>query len=119
MNRAPHSAVVGLKNSRSHGGMPSSAPTRPDPIRERYETLLEISESIASRRTLPSLFEDLSRSLKRLVAFDFIGLTLLDEKSGTLRLHLLQTDREVIGKPREFADLDETPTGVALETGHP
>ena len=39
-----------------------------DPIVERHETLLEVAESIASHRQLSTLFADLSRCLKRLVA---------------------------------------------------
>ena len=79
--------------------MPSSAPIRPDPTRERYETLLEVAESIAVQHNLSTLFEDVSRLLKRLVSFDFIALTLLDSKKKTVRLHILQSDSPVIAKP--------------------
>ena len=71
--------------------MPSSAPHRPDPTRARYETLLEVAESIAAHRQLSTLFADLSRLLKRLVPFDFISLTLLDPKERMVRLHILET----------------------------
>src|SRR5215813_10381746 len=63
--------------------MPSIAPLRPDSMRARYETLLEVAESIVAHRQLSTLFADLSRRLQRLVSFDFIGLTLVDLTEGT------------------------------------
>jgi len=99
--------------------MPSSAPIRPEATRARYETLLEVSESIASHRQLSTLFADLSRCLKSLVSFDFISLTLIDPKEQLSRLHILQTDRVVVGTPPPPAPLDQTPTGAAIRTRRP
>ena len=92
---------------------------RPDPVQERYETLLEVAQSIASHRQLSTLFADLSRLLKRLVTFDFITLTLVDSKEQVVRLHILETD-EPIEKPGPSAiPFAETPTVLALETRQP
>jgi formate hydrogenlyase transcriptional activator len=99
--------------------MPSSAPTRPDWTRERSEALLEVAESIASHRQLSTLLPDLSRRLRRLISFDFISLTLIDSKDHTVRLHLLETDRPVVGEKPESTPLDQTATGLALETREP
>ncbi len=99
--------------------MPSSAPTRPDSTRERYEALLEVAESIASHRQLSTLFPDLSRRLRRLISFDFVSLTLIDSKDHTVRLHLLETDRPIVGEKPESTPLDQTATGLALETREP
>jgi formate hydrogenlyase transcriptional activator len=99
--------------------MPSSAPTRPDPTRERYEALLEVAESIASHRQLSTLFSDLSRCLHRLVAFDFMTLTLVDAKENVVRLHLLETERTIVGRTPESTPIDQTATGLALETRRP
>jgi formate hydrogenlyase transcriptional activator len=99
--------------------MPSSAPIRPEATRARYETLLEVSESIASHRQLSTLFPDLSRCLKSLVSFDFISLTLIDPKEQLSRLHILQTDRVVVGTPPPPTPLDQTPTGAAIRTRQP
>src|SRR5579863_3159225 len=99
--------------------MPPSAGTRSDPILARHETLLEVAESIASHRQLSTLFADLSRCLNRLVAFDFIALTLADPKEKVVRLHILETDRPVkvlIAQPIPYGD---TPTVIALETRKP
>jgi len=100
--------------------MPSSAPIRPDPTHARYETLLEVAESIASHRQLSTLFADLSRCLNTLVSFDFISLTLLDSKGHFVRMHLLQTDREVVGTPpQDSIPIEDTPTGAAIKTRQP
>lgn len=99
--------------------MPSSAPIRPEATHARYETLLGVSESIASHRQLSTLFADLSRCLKSLVSFDFISLTLIDPKEQLSRLHILQTDREVVGTPPPPIPLDQTTTGLALRTRQP
>jgi formate hydrogenlyase transcriptional activator len=100
--------------------MPSSAPIRPEATRARYETLLEVAESIAAHRQLSTLFADLSRCLNVLVSFDFISLTLLDAKEQVVRLHILQTDREVIGGPPiDGSPIDQTPTGFAIRTRQP
>jgi len=99
--------------------MPSSAAIRPDPTRARYETLLEVAESIAAHQQLSTLFADLSRLLKRLVPFDFISLTLVDEKERVVRLHLLETDRTVVGTANFATPFDQTPTMVAIETRAP
>ena len=96
--------------------MPSSAPIRPDPTHARYETLLEVAESIAAHRQLSTLFADLSRCLNSLVSFDFISLTLLDSKGHFVRMHLLQTDREVVGTPPRDADPDRADSH---RRGHP
>ena len=99
--------------------MPSTAPSRPDPTRARYETLLEVAESIAAHRQLSTLFADLSRLLKRLVPFDFISLTLIDPKERVVRLHILETDQPVHGLPGKSTPYDQTPTIIALETRRP
>src|SRR4051812_49126947 len=99
--------------------MPSSAPLRPEATRARYETLLEVSESIASHRQLSTLFADLSRCLKALVTFDFISLTLIDETAQLSRLHVLHSDRDVVGPIPPPTPLDQTPTGLALRTRQP
>jgi formate hydrogenlyase transcriptional activator len=99
--------------------MPSTAPFRPDPTRARYETLLEVAESIAAHRQLSTLFSDLSRLLKRLVPFDFISLTLIDPKERVVRLHILETDQPIHGLPSKSTPYEETPTIIALESRRP
>ena len=99
--------------------MPSTAPLPPDATRVRYETLLEVAESIAVHRQLSTLFADLSRLLKRLVPFDFISLTLIDAKERVVRLHILETEQPVHGKPPKSTPFEQTPTIAALQSRRP
>jgi formate hydrogenlyase transcriptional activator len=99
--------------------MPSTAPLPPDSTRARYETLLEVAESIAAHRQLSTLFTDLSRLLKRLVPFDFISLTLINAKERTVRVHILETEHTVHGAPPESTPFEQTPTIAALQSRRP
>jgi formate hydrogenlyase transcriptional activator len=58
---------------------------------ERYRTLLQVSESIASDRDLADLFLSLAALLHRLVTFDFICLTLPDPARNMVKLHVLES----------------------------
>jgi formate hydrogenlyase transcriptional activator len=98
--------------------MSQVAPASPDMTHVRYQTLLEVAESIAAHRQLSTLFNDLSRLLQPLVRFDFIGLTLVDAEERVVRLHVLATDRQVV-KSSGATPFAETPTIEALETRRP
>jgi formate hydrogenlyase transcriptional activator len=99
--------------------MPPSAAMPPDATQARYETLLEVAESIAAHRQLSKLFSDLSRCLNRLVSFDFIALTLVDAKTHLVRLHILETDRPVATTGPAAIPFEETPTVLALQNRQP
>jgi formate hydrogenlyase transcriptional activator len=99
--------------------MSPSLPIRPHATGARYETLLEVAESIAAHRQLSTLFADLSRCLQRLVSFDYINLTLLDAKANVFRLHILQTEHEIVGPTPRDIPFDESPSGLVLRTRQP
>jgi len=99
--------------------MSTTIPQLADPVRARYDTLLEISESIVSHRQLSSLFTDLYRCLKPLIDFDFIGLCLYDPERQVTRLHELVADQPVNCPPPRERRLDETPAQIVLETQQP
>ncbi len=99
--------------------MSTSALKLSDPTRARYETLLEISESIVSHRQLSSLFADLYRCLKPLIAFDFIGLVLYDAERQVTRLHELVSDQPVNCPPAREHRLGETPAQIVIESQQP
>jgi formate hydrogenlyase transcriptional activator len=62
----------------------------------------------------------LSRRLSGLVSFDYTSLTLLDPEAKVVRLHLLQTQHEIVGvPPPDGIPVDETPTGIAIRTRRP
>ena len=91
----------------------------PETVKARYQALLDVAESISTHRHLTTLFAELSRCLKRLVEFDYITLTLIDLEQKVVRVHILETDKPVIGEipgPMPFA---QTPTMVALDSGRP
>jgi formate hydrogenlyase transcriptional activator len=100
-------------------GMSTSALQLSDTTHARYQTLLEISESIASHRQLSPLFADLYRCLKPLIKFDFLGMCLYDPVRQVTRLHELVADQPVhCPAPRE-RPLNETPAHIVLETQQP
>jgi formate hydrogenlyase transcriptional activator len=99
--------------------MPSSLPIRPHATGARYETLLEVAESIAAHHQLATLFADLSRCLRRVVSFDYINLTLLDAKANVFRLHILQSDSAIVGQAPSEIPFDQSPSGLALQTRQP
>jgi formate hydrogenlyase transcriptional activator len=97
---------------------PSSAAS-PETVKARYEALLEVAESISTQRQLATLFSELSRSLKRLVEFDYITLTLVDFEERVVRVHILESDHPLTGELPGPLSFSETPTMVALESGRP
>src|SRR5215510_7011237 len=99
--------------------MSLSSSVTADTTHARYQTLLEVAEAISARRQLSSLFNDLSRLLRPLVRFDFIGLTLIDAAERVVRLHVLASDREVVGKTTDGTPFDQTPTMAAIESRRP
>lgn len=100
-------------------GMSSSVFQVPDITQARYQTLLEISKSIASHRQISPLFADLFRCLKPVINFDFIGMCLYDAERGVTRLHELVADQPVnCPAPRE-RPLQDTPAHIVLETQQP
>jgi formate hydrogenlyase transcriptional activator len=100
--------------------MSPTSPASTDRSRARYETLLEVAESIAAQHQLSPLIAELSRCLKRLVSFDFIGLSLLEPGDRMVRLHVLETDHPVVDLPDPFRTrYEDGPTVEALRTRQP
>ena len=88
-------------------------------VREQYETLLAVSEAIVGHRDLGALFQELAGRLQLVLHFDFLGLVLLDAKSKTSRMHVLETSGFWPEEWLAAYPLEETPNGVALETQRP
>jgi formate hydrogenlyase transcriptional activator len=98
---------------------PTAAQPPSDSTRARFQALLEVAESISAHRQLSTLFADLSRLLKALVPFDFMGLTLVDNMERVVRLHILETDQPVAEKLITPTPFEQTPTIFALQTRRP
>ncbi len=108
-----------------HSGSPTSgkltkvSPQTETSMAARYQTLLEVSEYIASHQQLASLLAELATSLRRVVTFDGITITLYEPETQTVRVmaaDLPHGKAAPIG--RQFAVAD-TPLRMLLETGRP
>ena len=85
----------------------------------QYCALLEVAQAIVSHRDLPALFHDLAGPLHRVVHFDYLGLTLYDPTSDTLRLHVLETTETIPDPAPSPALVKEDPARSVLQTQQP
>src|SRR5918995_4635530 len=90
----------------------------PTLLESQRETLLEISEAIASHRDLAELFHSLAPSLHRVVQFDFLNLILHEPERETMRSHLLDCPDPEAHCPSEECPM-ETPAGWVWQTQTP
>jgi formate hydrogenlyase transcriptional activator len=86
---------------------------------QQYRTLLAVSEAIVSHRDLATLFHDLAGRLHLVVRFDYLGCTLHDASSNTLRLHTLETTEPIPAYAPPPFSVEEDPAGIVLQTQHP
>ncbi len=77
-----------------------------------YEALFELSQSIAGHSDLDSLCQALAKSLKKVVAFDYLALLLYDAPSNSLRMPSLASEVTIPKEnlPASFP-LEGTPAG--------
>jgi formate hydrogenlyase transcriptional activator len=59
-------------------------------LRHQYQTLLEVTESIASHRDLSELFHDLAQALRNVLHFDYLSVRLHDPERNVMRIHILE-----------------------------
>lgn len=88
-------------------------------MEERYRTLLEVAEAISAHRDLHALFRDLARLLPRVVAVNFVALSLHDPARDTMRLHTIQANvpADLVGGHEEL--IDDTPAGWVWRSQQP
>jgi formate hydrogenlyase transcriptional activator len=84
-------------------------------LQNQYQTLLEISETIASHRELDQLFKELAPRLHRVVQFDFANLILFDPERQGMKSHLLETPDPTCVCPEGDCPM-ETPGGWVWQT---
>jgi formate hydrogenlyase transcriptional activator len=65
------------------------------PDTEIYKALFDLSQSIAGHTDLDTLCHSLAASLRRVVAFDSLGLVLHDAGRNQLRVHSIATDHPI------------------------
>lgn len=79
---------------------------------ELYRALFELAQSISGHDDLDSLCSGLVKSLKRVVAFDYLGLILCDAARGRLWLHVLNGKEPArVEQPRVLPVDDCNPPG--------
>ena len=59
-------------------------------LRDQYQTLLDVTESIASHRDLSELFHDLAQPLRNILHFDYLSVRLHDPERNVMRIHILE-----------------------------
>jgi formate hydrogenlyase transcriptional activator len=74
---------------------------------DQYQTLLEVTKSIASHRDLSELFHDLAKRLRNVVHFDYLSVRLHDPERNVMRIHILEKSA-----PGEL--VPELPVGESL-----
>lgn len=97
----------------AQAAQPSAATLR------QFETLLEVSESIAHHRDLGALFHDLAPRLHRVVQFDYLNLVLYIPETNLMRLHILETGQPQGIHPGMELPVNGTPSGLVFETQQP
>ena len=112
LNRPEGTYILGSVNQQEFfSGSPSL-------LENQRETLLEISEAIASHRDLTELFHSLGPSLHRVVQFDFLNLILHEPEREVMRSHLLDCPDPGANCPSQECPM-ETPAGWVWQTQQP
>ncbi|MFN7945032.1 MAG: sigma 54-interacting transcriptional regulator [Blastocatellia bacterium] len=88
------------------------------PLR-RCQTLLEITEVIATHRDLTSLFHDLAERLRPVVQFDLLGVSLYDAERNRMRLRLFETPLPDLPAPPGEYELEGSLAGWVWQTQEP
>src|SRR3984885_8500526 len=79
------------------------------PLHEtRYETLIRVSNAIGTHRDPKELFGALVRELHRVVRFDYIAVTIRDEKSNTFHKYSIDAETEAAIPPDPELAMEES-----------
>src|ERR1700731_1047084 len=74
----------------------------------RFESLVRVSNAIGMHRDPKELFSVLVRELHRVVRFDYIGVTIRDEKSNTFHRHSIDAKTEAAIPPDPELSMEES-----------
>jgi formate hydrogenlyase transcriptional activator len=74
----------------------------------RYEALIRVSNTIGTHRDPKELFGALVRELHRVVRFDYIGVSIRDEKSNTFHRHAVDAETEAAIPPDPELAIEES-----------
>jgi formate hydrogenlyase transcriptional activator len=88
-------------------------------VAARYQALLEVSESIATHKQIQTLVPELAVSLKRLVEFDGITVTLYHADRRLIELLLVHSEFEPPISIGHTFPVEDTPAILVLESHQP
>jgi formate hydrogenlyase transcriptional activator len=74
----------------------------------RFESLVRVSNAIGTHRDPQELFGALVRELHRVVRFDYIGVSIRDEKSNTFHRHSVDAETEIALAPDPELAIEES-----------
>jgi formate hydrogenlyase transcriptional activator len=74
----------------------------------RFESLARVSNAIGMHRDPEDLFAALVKELHRVVRFDYIGVTIRDEKSNTFHRHAIDAETEAVIPPDPELAIEES-----------
>src|SRR5260370_2868607 len=74
----------------------------------RYELLVGVSNTIGTHRDPQDLFSALPKELHRVVRFDYIGVSIRDEKSNTFHRHSVDAETEIALAPDPELAIEES-----------
>jgi formate hydrogenlyase transcriptional activator len=74
----------------------------------RFESLVRVSNAIGTHRDPQELFGALVRELHRVVPFDYIGVSIRDEKSNTFHRHYIDAQTEAAVPPDPELAMEES-----------
>jgi len=74
----------------------------------RYESLVGVSNAIGTHRDPQDLFGALVTELHRVVQFDYVGVSIRDEKSNTFHWHCVNAETEAVIAPDPELTMEES-----------
>jgi formate hydrogenlyase transcriptional activator len=74
----------------------------------RFESLVRVSNAIGMHRDPEELFAALVKELRRVVRFDYIGVTIRDEQSNTFHRHSVDAETEAAIPPDPDLAIEES-----------
>src|SRR6202021_2001653 len=77
-------------------------------VATRYESLVGVSSAIGRHRNPHDLFSALVRELHSVVQFDYVGVSIRDEKSNTFHRHSIDAETEAAIPPDPELAMEES-----------
>src|SRR6266852_2539178 len=85
----------------------------------RYESFVGVSTAIGTHRDPQDLFSALVRELHRVVMFDYVGVSIRDEKSNTFHRHFVDAETEASIPPNPELAMEESDAWCVYQNQEP